>query len=138
MSGRKRFRYLRHTGDLSVEVFGRNLVELISNAVYATASVLHGVRDLKCGTIRNVDYKFTDEINLMVQILSDVVYYLEIEDILFFRVISADIRHHIGEFTLCGHSFTREYTVRNVIKAVTYHGMSIDPSKGKASIMFDI
>ncbi len=134
-----KYEILEHTADIGIRVFGATYRELFNNCVEAFADVILGTSDLSA----NIQYAIKMESGmpefLLVDLLSDILLQLETSNVLYFMpelICSDDGRSIHG--LIKGAHVTEDMDFRNVIKAVTYHGVTVSPQKGVAEVVFDI
>jgi len=117
-----RYEEIEHTADVGIRAYGRSLDELFANAV---------------GEIE-VRLQADDLPTLFLRWLGELLYIHETQRFLF---SSFDV-HVVGR-SLEGHARGEaidkdRHELKLVIKAVTRHGLTVDPEKGIAEVIFDI
>ncbi len=126
-----------HESDIGVIVYGKTYEELFSNAVYAMADLIVDVSRLKENRkMHEVITGKTPE-DIMVNLLSRVLFYLDTYYILYYRITS---KYSDGELDayFYGSEIPEGIEYRNVIKAVTYSDLAVKPEEGYAKIIFDL
>jgi len=143
------FKIIQHTADLQLEVYGKNLSDLFSNAVIAMfqsikPEVSGCVYDenglLVCEKLpeqQHVNVQAATKEELLVNFLSQALYLSDVHNQAYMAVKINKITETEVDAILFGvqvNSFEEE------IKAVTYHDLSVKQKKDKlvANIIFDV
>lgn len=134
-----RYEIIEHTGDVGIVVFGSTYERLFEEAVYAMGDLILDVSKLKPNTETSVELRADSPESLMVDLLSDIIYRLEAEEILYFDAkINYDPKNNTMSATLKGVPVPEDPDYRYVIKAPTYHMIKVSPKEGHAKVIFDI
>ncbi|NIQ40165.1 MAG: archease [Proteobacteria bacterium] len=137
----KRFKFLDHTGDLAMEVYGQNLTDLFENAGQALFSVITDPSEVKDKVEREVDLTYDELGTLMVDWLTELLYLHDVEGLLFgsFKV------GHLGAGQFLakawGEFFKEEkHLIRTEVKAVTFHQLEVTKQGGtwRARVILDL
>lgn len=145
---KKDFEQIPHTADLQIRVYGSTLEELFSNAVVGMFQAIEPrsklckqVEDrLVCSSlprIRELEIESPDQEGLLVDYLSEALYLSDVHDEAYLKADVHELSDTYIKVTVYGvpvYGFTIE------IKAVTYHGLSIEKKDDiwQADIVFDI
>ncbi|HHT9125396.1 MAG TPA: archease [Candidatus Brocadiia bacterium] len=81
----KKYRLINHTADLGIEVYGKELQELFSNAGFALFDIMTDISRVKETTERVITVEGNDLEQLMVNWLNDLLYLFDVEGLLFKR-----------------------------------------------------
>jgi SHS2 domain-containing protein len=134
----KKYEILEHKADLKLRAFGKTKKELFSNMLLAMADALQAkTKDQKLKT-KNIKVKSSDLSSLLVDFLSEALYLIQVDKVLYNKVKFRDFTDTEIEAELTGQkveSFGEE------IKAVTYHNLDIHQEKDgtwQATVLFDI
>ena len=138
MPGSKpRFEQLEHTADLALRIYGRTLRQLFANAAYAMFSQLADLRRVAPSVQRQVEVEGMDYESLLVNWLNELLYLQDTRHEVYmdFGVHKLSRRHL--QATVSGEP-TED--LQTIIKAATYHGLSIDRSRGwyTCTVVFDV
>ncbi|NWG02103.1 MAG: archease [Syntrophaceae bacterium] len=137
----KTFEVLDHTADIGLVVYGEDSKTLFENAGRAFFHLITDLRKVKSRTERQIQIKGESLDRLMVDWLSELLYFHDVESLLFkrFNVIS------IGEKGLIaivkGERFQEGvHVIKTEVKAVTYHQIEVGQKNGRwrAQIIFDL
>ncbi len=132
------FEIIEHTGDVGIRYFGSTVTELFSSALKGTAYV---IGDPAPGCSRSgtqLELQFTDYPDLMMQLIDRVIYFFEIEEILYDSITQFTIEDNNAKIGLEGCSIDANFQYRYILKAPTYHKMEINLEKGYGIQIFDI
>jgi len=133
-----RFEEIDHTADVGIRAYGQSLDELFANAAEGMSSLIADLSTVK--PVGEVEVRVTaDDIpTLFLRWLSELLYVHETQRFLF---SSFDAR--VAGTALVGHARGEtidksRHELKLAIKAVTRHGLTVDPEKGFAEVIFDI
>ncbi len=135
------FEILEHTADVGIVAHGSSLAELFANAatgMFAVMADLEGVRQTE---ERQIEVEGRDRERLMVRWLTELLYYLDAEEMLFSRFAvdeASDTRLQARAF---GERIDPErHRLHFGVKAVTHHMLEISSEDGgyRAQVLLDI
>lgn len=133
------FEILEHTGDVGIRYFGKTVEELFSSAVVGTASL---IGEPESGCIRDrktMNFRWTDLIDLMYQLLDHIIYAFEVDEILLDSLDEMNYSDRENTvITLSGCRIGANFRYGYIMKAPTYHQMEINTEKGYGIQIFDI
>jgi SHS2 domain-containing protein len=135
------FEILEHTADVGIVAHGGNLEEMFANAaagMFALMADLDGVRRLE---ERRIDVEARDREGLLVRWLTELLYYLDAEEMLFSRFAVEEISDRRLRARAWGERIDRErHRLHFGVKAVTRHMLEVTPEDGgyRAQVLFDI
>lgn len=136
-----RYKYLNHTSDLGVEIYGKNLNELFSNGLFA---IFDNILDLE-----TVEVKEIKEIHIASQSLEELLFDW-FRELLFIFATEFFVAKEVKEIKLennqlfaiiAGEKFDKNrHRVKIEIKTPTYHMFSIQKNDAgyKATVIFDV
>jgi SHS2 domain-containing protein len=134
---RPRYEQLEHTADLALRIYGRTLRELFANAAYAMFSQLADLGPIAPMVQREVAVEGIDYESLLVNWLNELLYLQETrgEAYVTFEIDRLSRRHL--QATVHG---DRTENIHTLIKAATYHGLSINRTQGwyTSTVVFDV
>ncbi len=135
------FEILEHTADVGIVAHGGSLAELFANAatgMFAVMADLEGVRETE---ERRIEVEGRDRERLMVRWLTELLYFLDAEEMLFSRFAvdeASDTRLQARAF---GERIDPErHGLHFGVKAVTHHMLEISSEDGgyRAQVLLDI
>jgi len=134
-----KYEIFEHTADIGIRIFGSSYEEIFNNSVESFSDLIVDTGSLEGSNVQEISIRSDSPDLLLVDLLSLVLYDFEGEGILYFK---ADLEYSAENVSLTGRMYGSEIPenvdYRNVIKAVTYHGLEVSPEKGYAKVVFDI
>jgi SHS2 domain-containing protein len=133
-----RYEEIDHTADVGIRAHGRTLDELFANAAEGMFSLIADLTAINPVGEVEVRLEADDFPTLLLRWLSELLYLHEMQRLLFSsfeaRVVGTSL-----EGRARGEAIDKtRHELKLVIKAVTRHGLKVDPEKGIAEIIFDI
>ncbi|HHT9120917.1 MAG TPA: archease, partial [Candidatus Hypogeohydataceae bacterium YC41] len=135
------YKVLEHTADMALEVYGRNLKELFSNTAFALFDVVANLSEVEEKTQRVISLHAIDLERLMVKWLNELLYYYEVENLLFKRFEIKKLEPGELEAIAYGEVFREGvHVIFTNPKAVTHHKIEIaeGPEGWRAKIIIDL
>jgi SHS2 domain-containing protein len=133
-----RYEEIEHTADVGIRAYGHSLDELFPNAAEGMFSLIADLASVQA--VGEIEVRLTadDLPTLFLRWLTELLYVHETQHLLF---SSFDVR--VDGTSLQGHARgeaidKERHELKLVIKAVTRHGLTVDPKKGIAEVIFDI
>ena len=136
-----KYNLIDHTADLGIHVFGSDEKELFSNAAMAMFDMITDIGTLEGSREHTVHVTGDDWPELMVNWLRELLYLWAGKEILLRRIDIISISEHDLKARAFADPYdTTRHTIKNEIKAVTYHQITVDrgPSGWEAKIIFDV
>jgi SHS2 domain-containing protein len=140
-SNRKPYRLISHTGDLGLEVRGRDPVDLFEQAAWSFFDLLVDARRIEPKEPLEVSVEAPDREALLVAWLGELLYLFETQKIVLSTFRVKTLTDRTLEATAWGEPFLEEkHRFKQAVKAVTYHQLRIwETSKGwRARVILDI
>ncbi len=137
----KGFRFIDHTADIGVVVYGKSLTELFQNAAQSFFSVLIELKNIHEEKSRTFSLDAPGLEELLVSWLNEFLYLFETQGLLFSRFDIKNLSQEHLDATAWGEKYTAEkHPIKRIIKAVTFHNLFIQKQKGmwKTQIIFDL
>jgi SHS2 domain-containing protein len=137
----RRFRFLDHTGDLGVKVYGHSLENLFENAGQALFYVLTDPSKVREKVEREITLSYSDLEILMVDWLSELLYVHDVERLLFKRFEVRKMAEGGFRAGAWGEFFQEErHVIRTAVKAVTFHQLEVKQQQDRwhARVVFDL
>jgi SHS2 domain-containing protein len=133
-----RYEEIDHTADVGIRAHGRTLDELFANAAEGMFSLIADLTAVKPVGEVEVRLEADDHPTLLLRWLSELLYLHEMQRLLFSsfeaRVVGTSL-----EGRARGEAIDKtRHELKLVIKAVTRHGLTVDPQNGIAEVIFDI
>jgi SHS2 domain-containing protein len=135
------YRYIGHTADIIVEGEGRDLKEAIEETAKGLIERI-GKADVE-ETSFEVESSAENLDELIVYIMSDgIITECEIRELqpYSFKVLELDVKAKNGKKTMRARIGVGPGKIKDVVKAITYHDLTVEEKKGKAvvRILLDI
>jgi SHS2 domain-containing protein len=135
------YELLDHTADVGVLAHGDTLAEAFAHAAEGTYSVmvnLNGVREVE---ERSLAVEAHDWPSLLVAWLSELLYYTDVESLLFRRFEIAEMEPYRLRATVHGEAIDRQrHELGAGVKAITYHMLEVgeDQDGYRVRVLLDI
>jgi len=137
----KRFEILDHTADIGLIVYGENLKTLFENAGEAFFHLITDLKKVRRRIEKRVEIEKEDLDRLMVDWLSELLYFHDVESLLFKGFKVESVGENGLKAVVKGEPFQDGvHVIKTEIKAVTYHQIEVLKKKGswRAQIIFDL
>ena len=141
MNRGKKFRFLDHTADLGVLVYGEDLEELFGNAGEAFFTIITDLQRVRESTERIIRVESPNLEDLMVHWLGELLYMHDVDGLLFKSFSIDELRDGSLKARARGEVFDeKRHVIKTEIKAVTYHQIQVKKEKKRwrARIIFDL
>lgn len=137
----KPFEIIDHTADIGINVYGRTLKDLFSNAAVALFSLISDPGQVKATETRTVSVSAPDRESLLICWLNELIYLWDTEHLLLshFKITRLTSQHL--EAACLGERFDpSKHSVHRDVKAATYHMLQINRgTQGyQTRVIFDI
>ena len=133
-----RYEEIDHTADVGIKAYGASLDELFEHAAEGMFSLIADLEGVKPVGEVEVRLEAEDVPGLFVRWLSELLYLHDTQRYLF-RTFAVRIRGTSLHGTAAGETIDkRRHELKLAIKAVTRHGLVVDPKAGVAQVIFDI
>ncbi len=140
-SARPPFEVFEHTADVGIFARGATPAELFANAAVGLFALMVDLDGVEEREERSIEISARDREGLLVNWLTELLYYLDAEQMLFRRFAIDEISDAHLRARGWGEPIDRErHTLHCGVKAVTRHLLEIAPEDGgyRAQILFDI
>lgn len=137
----KRFEVLEHTADVGLMVYGQDLTSLFANAGEAFFYLMTDLRKVRLRTERKIEIGKESLERLMVDWLTGLLYFHDVENLLFKRFIVESVGEEGLKAKVKGEAYQEGvHLIKSAVKAVTYHQIEVRQEKGgwRARIIFDL
>jgi SHS2 domain-containing protein len=135
----KRFELIEHTADMGLAAYGKDLPEAFANAAYGMFSIIAELDNIKETVSRRVTINEDDTGTLLFEWLNSLLYYFDVETIIFKRFDIAEF----SENHLVAHCYGEKYDpsrhrLKTGIKSATFHLLKVDREKNRVQVIFDV
>ena len=127
MSIGKKYEFFDHTADVGIKAYGRDLNEAFENAALAVFEVMTDTSKVEPKESREIEIDGMDLENLLYRWIESLLVYYDSELLLFGKFkVKIDLENLRLNAIAWGEKFNPDkHERRTVVKAVTYHEMSI-------------
>jgi len=133
-----RYEEIDHTADVGIRAYGRTMDELFANAAEGMFSFIADLSRVKPVGEVEVRLEADDLPTLLLRWLSELLYVHETQRLLF-SSFEVNVVGMSLEGRVRGEAIDKKrHELKLAIKAVTRHGLTVDPEKGIAEVIFDI
>lgn len=135
---KKRYETLSHTADVMIRAYGSTIEESFANAAYGLFEQLADLSQVEPKEKFKLEIEGRDSEQLLVDFLSELLYLFDTELILF-KNFDLKYNGEILQVEAMGERIDKKkHTMRQAIKAVSYHAIEVDPVKnGYVQVLFD-
>jgi SHS2 domain-containing protein len=137
----KKYEQTDHTADIGLRIFGKSLPDLFANAGYALCDTLSDLSQVNPVKKETFSLQRDSVEELLVEWMGVLLFSFETENLLFKNFCIISIDNHTLTAEAGGDIFNNDiHTIKNVIKAVTYHQLKIEETNGlwQAEVILDI
>ncbi len=136
-----RYRYIDHTSDLGMEIYGKDLSALFANAAYAMFDNITDLRTVASSEKREVRLTADKLEDLFLDWLRELLFRFATEYFIIKKVKITTVDSNRIEAEVGGERFDPDrHRIKIEIKIPTYHMFAIEKSKEgyKATVIFDV
>lgn len=137
----KRFSFIDHTGDLGIEIFGKDPATLFQHAGEAFTYIVTDPKKVRARKSKHVSLQSERMEDLLVHWLNELIFLFDTEGLLFSRFEVESINEGHMEATVQGESYDQDrHSIKTTLKAATYHQLEVIRGDGtwKARVIFDV
>ena len=135
----KRFQFIEHTADIGLVAYGRNLAEAFANAAYGLFSIIAELKTVRESESRQLELNEDDPEALLFEWLNRLIYFFDVEMLLFKRFDIRDFDGHGLKATCYGEKYDpSRHQLQRGVKSATYHMLKVDSEKNQVQVIFDI
>jgi SHS2 domain-containing protein len=140
MAKRKDFEIINHTADVGIIAYGADLKQAFANMAKGLFSLIADLDGVKEVLHRDAELTATDEENLLVEWLNELIYQFDTEGIIFKRFDIIQLDSTRLKARGYGEKVDRSrHKIKIGVKAATYHMLKVDKGDGcKVQVLFDI
>lgn len=136
-----KYRFLDHTSDLGVEIFGKDLEELFTNACFTMFDNILDLNSISEKETRTIALKGTNLQDLFMDWLRELLFIFSTEYFVVKAVSNINLANNILTAELSGEKFdTSRHRIKIEIKTPTYHMFKVEKKKKgyQATVIFDV
>jgi len=136
-----KYRYLDHTSDLGMEIYGKDLPELFTNACFALFDNILDLSSVQEKAAKTLTVRSQNLADLFMDWLRELIFLFSTEYFVVKRVEIVELKDNIVTAHLFGEKFDRSrHRVKIEIKTPTYHMYQIErlATGYKATVIFDV
>ena len=135
----KRFELIEHTADTGLNAYGKTLSEAFANAAYGMFSIIAELESVREAESRRVEVSADDIEGLLFEWLNGLLYYFDVEMLLFKRFDIKEFGDNRLVAECCGEKFdASRHVIKTGIKSATYHILEVDTKKNTVQVIFDV
>ncbi len=135
----KRFELIEHTADMGLAAYGKNLAEAFANAAYGMFSIIAELDNVKEVESRRIEIKEDDAESLLFEWLNNLLYYFDVETILFNRFDIIEFGEESLKADCYGEKYDKKrHHLKTGIKSATYYMLEVDREKNRVQVIFDV
>ena len=134
----QRYELIDHTADVAAKCFGENISEAFENAGYAMFDIITDAESIESKVSREIELEADDIEQLLVDWLSELLYILETEALLFSK-FDVQLDGTRLNATASGEELDLEkHVLKAEIKAITYHMLEVNRDENYVVVLFDL
>jgi SHS2 domain-containing protein len=135
----KRFELIEHTADAGLKAYGRTLAEAYANAAYGMFSIIAELDNVEEKVSRRVEVDGDDAEGLLFEWLNSLLYYFDVETLLFKRFDITDFAEKHLAAKCYGEPYdAARHQLKTGVKSATYHRLEVDRAKKRVQVIFDV
>ena len=136
---RQRFEFIEHTADIGLIAYGRTLAEAYANAAYGLFSIITDPEAIKEAESRQLALSEDDPEALLFEWLNRLIYFFDVEMLLFKRFDITGFNGHELKATCYGEKYDpSRHQLKTGVKSATYHMLKVDREKNRVQVIFDV
>jgi SHS2 domain-containing protein len=139
--GSRKFKFIDHTGDMGVKVFGENVQALFQHAAEALVHIITDPKAIREKESRKISIRANSREELLVRWLNEFVYLFDTHGSLFRRFEILDLDDSSIEAIVHGETYEEgRHTIHRTVKGATYHQLQVTRGKEgwEAQVIFDL
>jgi SHS2 domain-containing protein len=136
-----RYRYLDHTSDLGVEIFGQDLEELFVNSLFAISDNILDLNTVEIKETKNIELSAQTTEDLLMDWLRELVFIFATQFFIAKQVNQITIKDNKLSAQISGEKYdAARHIIKIEIKTPTYHMFKIDQTDQgyQATVIFDV
>ena len=135
----KRFELIEHTADIGLVAYGRTLAEAFANAAYGLFSIITQPETINETESRQLALSEDDPEALLFEWLNRLIYFFDVEMLLFKRFDLHSFNGHELKATCYGEKYDpSRHQLKTGVKSATYHMLKVDRAKNQVQVILDV
>ena len=137
----EKYRFIDHTGDLGIEVFGGSRRALFQHAAEALTEIVTDPKTVRRRQSKRLSLQADCIEDLLIHWLNEFVFLFDTQGLLFTVFDIAAIDEHHLEATVHGEAYEEErHPIKTTIKGATYHQLEVarQDDSWRARVIFDL
>jgi SHS2 domain-containing protein len=135
----KKFELIEHTSDIGVVAYGKTLAEAFANAAYGMFSIIAELENVQETESCRVAISGDDMEGLLFEWLNSLIYYFDVEMLLFKRFDIIYLDNSRLEAICHGEKYDpSRHQLKIGVKSATYHMLEVDRAKNQVQVIFDV
>ena len=137
----KDFEIIDHTADIGIIAYGSDIRQVFANAALGLFSLITDIDKIQEKIQRNLELTSQDNETLLVEWLNELIYFFDVDYIVFKRFEIACLSDVHLKATCFGEKINlQQHKLKREVKAATYHTLAIrkEDNTYKAQVIFDI
>jgi SHS2 domain-containing protein len=135
----KKFELIEHTSDIGVVAYGKTLAEAFANAAGGMFSIIAELENVQETESRRVAISGDDMEGLLFEWLNSLIYYFDVEMLLFKRFDIIYLDNSRLEAICHGEKYDpSRHQLKTGVKSATYHMLEVDRAKNQVQVIFDV
>jgi SHS2 domain-containing protein len=134
-----RFELIEHTADIGINAYGKTLSEAFASAAYGMFSIIAELENVREIETRRVEVSADDLEGLLFEWLNSLLYYFDVEMLLFRRFDVIEFGDNRLAAACCGEKYDpSRHRLKTGVKSATYHTLEVDRKENRVRVIFDI
>ena len=135
----KRYELIEHTADLGLVSYGKDIAEAFANAAFGMFSIMAEMDEVKEVESRRIEIKEDDAESLLFEWLNSLLYYFDVETLLFKRFDIMEFGEGHMKADCWGEKYDpSRHRLKTGVKSATYHMLEVDGKKNRVQVIFDV
>ncbi len=135
----KKYELIEHTADIGVKACGETLSGAFANAAVGMFSIMAELGNVVEKESRRVEVNADDIEGLLFEWLNSLLYYFDVEMLLFKRFDVTDFEDtHLTAMCYGEQYDSSRHSLEMGVKSATYHQMEVDREKNCVRVIFDV
>jgi len=134
------FEFIDHTADIGIIAYGNSVEEVFVNAAYGMFSLIADLEKVAEVISRQVIAEASDQEELLVAWLNELLYLFDAEGVIFSRFEIADLRQQYLRAMAHGEKVDpARHNLKTQVKAATYYQLKLEKGNDfRAQIILDL
>ena len=135
----KKYELIEHTADIGLKARGKTLAEAFANAALGMFSLVAELKNVGEKESRQFEVKADDIEGLLFEWLNSLLYYFDVDMLLFRRFDIMDFEDTRLAATCYGEQYdSTRHSLRMGVKSATYHQLEVNKEMNTVRVIFDV